>query len=79
MKYNEKTSKEIRSMRPEAIISEGYLAIYIYDVRYEYNDEYVVWGWSDEEVIRRSKLTNGHFRAGNHQWYSLEDAVKTIF
>ena len=78
MKYNERTSKEIRWMKPNAVITEGYLAINIYDVRYEYNDEYVVWGWSDEEVVRRSKLRGNKFRVGN-QWYSLNDALRYNF
>lgn len=78
MKYNERISKEIRNMKAEATITEGYLTINIYDVRYDYNDEYVVWGWSDEQVVRRSKLRGTKFRVGNN-WYSLSETIKTIF
>ena len=78
MKYNMETSKQIRNMKADATISEGYLTIEIFDVRYEYNDEYVVWGWSDETVCRRSKLRGDKFRVGN-TWYSLSDAIRTIF
>lgn len=78
MKYNMETSKQIRNMKVDATISEGYLTIEIFDIRYYYNDPCVIWGWSDETVCRRSKLRGDKFRVGNN-WYSLSDAVRTIF
>ena len=78
MKYSEYVSKQIKLMKVDATISEGYLVINIYDVRREYNDEYVVWSWSDETTVRRSKLRGDKFRVGN-TWYSLSDAIRTIF
>ena len=68
-------AKDIDQSIPLAIISEGYLAIKIYDVRCEYFDEYVVWSWSDENIIRISKLRGNKFRVG-YQWYSLNDALR---
>ena len=68
-------AKDINQSRPLATISEGYLAIKIYDVRREYFDEYVVWSWSDENIIRISKLRGDKFRVG-YQWYSLNDALR---
>ena len=66
-------------------IAEGALAtiniipglnIEIYNVFREYMDEYVIWKYSDEhEYLRRSKLRDTKFRAGN-TWYSLDEAVR---
>ena len=66
-------------------IAEGALAtiniipglnIEIYNIFREYMDEYVIWKYSDEhEYLRRSKLRDTKFRAGN-TWYSLDEAVR---
>ena len=68
-------AKDINQSKPLATISEGYLSIKIYDVRREYVDEYIVWSWSDENIIRISKLRGNKFRVG-YQWYSLNDALR---
>ena len=52
------------------------LNIEIYNVFREYMDEYVIWKYSDEtQYLRRSKLRDTKFRAGN-TWYSLDEAVR---
>ena len=66
-------------------IAEGALAtisiipglnIEIYNVFHEYMDDYVIWKYSDEtQYLRRSKLRDTKFRAGN-SWYSLDEAVR---
>ena len=66
-------------------IAEGVLAVIniipglnieIYNVFHEYLDEYVIWKYSDEtQYLRRSKLRDTKFRAGN-TWYSLDEAVR---
>ena len=66
-------------------IAEGALAVIniipglnieIYNIFREYMDEYVIWKYSDEtQYLRRSKLRDTKFRAGN-TWYSLDEAVR---
>ena len=66
-------------------IAEGALAtiniipglnIEIYNVFREYMDDYVIWKYSDEhEYLRRSKLRDTKFRAGN-TYYDLNEAVR---
>lgn len=52
------------------------LNIEIYNVFREYMDEYVIWKYSDEtQYLRRSKLRDTKFRAGN-TWYSLDEAIR---
>ena len=53
------------------------LNIEIYNVFHEYmDDNYVIWKYSDEtQYLRRSKLRDTKFRAGN-TWYSLDEAVR---
>ena len=52
------------------------LNIEIYNVFHEYMDDYVVWKYSDEtQYLRRSKLRDTKFRAGN-TWYSLDEAIR---
>ena len=52
------------------------LNIEIYNVFHEYLDEYVIWKYSDEtQYLRRSKLRDTKFRAGN-TWYSLDEAIR---
>ena len=75
MKMNKIYAKDINQNKPLATISEGHLVIKIHDVKREYFDEYVVWSWSDENIIRISKLRGNKFRVG-YQWYSLNDALR---
>ena len=66
-------------------IAEGALAtiniipglnIEIYNVFHEYMDDYVIWKYSDEtQYLRRSKLRDTKFRAGN-TYYDLNEAVR---
>ena len=66
-------------------IAEGALAVIniipglnieIYNVFHEYLDNYVIWKYSNEhEYLRRSKLRDTKFRAGN-TWYDLSEAVR---
>ena len=66
-------------------IAEGALAVIniipglnieIYNVFHEYMDDYVIWKYSDEhEYLRRSKLRDTKFRAGN-TYYDLNEAVR---
>ena len=66
-------------------IAEGALAVIniipglnieIYNVFREYMDDYVIWKYSDEhEYLRRSKLRDTKFRAGN-TYYDLNEAVR---
>ena len=52
------------------------LNIEIYNVFREYMDEYVIWKYSDEtQYLRRSKLRDTKFRAGN-TYYDLNEAVR---
>ena len=52
------------------------LNIEIYNVFREYMDDYVIWKYSDEtQYLRRSKLRDTKFRAGNI-WYDLSEAVR---
>ena len=52
------------------------LNIEIYNVFREYLDEYVIWKYSDEtQYLRRSKLRDTKFRAGN-TYYDLNEAVR---
>ena len=52
------------------------LNIEIYNVFHEYLDEYVIWKYSNEhEYLRRSKLRDTKFRAGN-TYYDLNEAVR---
>ena len=66
-------------------IAEGALAVIniipglnieIYNVFREYMDDYVIWKYSNEhEYLRRSKLRDTKFRAGN-TYYDLNEAVR---
>ena len=66
-------------------IAEGALAVIniipglnieIYNVFHEYMDDYVIWKYSDEtQYLRRSKLRDTKFRAGN-TYYDLNEAVR---
>ena len=66
-------------------IAEGALAVIniipglnieIYNVFREYMDDYVIWKYSDEtQYLRRSKLRDTKFRAGN-TYYDLNEAVR---
>ena len=66
-------------------IAEGALAVIniipglnieIYNVFREINDDYVIWKYSDEtQYLRRSKLRDTKFRAGN-TYYDLNEAVR---
>ena len=52
------------------------LNIEIYNVFREINDDYVIWKYSDEtQYLRRSKLRDTKFRAGN-TYYDLNEAVR---
>ena len=66
-------------------IAEGALAVIniipglnieIYNIFREYMDDYVIWKYSNEhEYLRRSKLRDTKFRAGN-TYYDLNEAVR---